>query len=100
MKNPSFTVSPINKKALAALPTGLWLRMLQALVGVILAEDDYDDLLRSFADHGTNLSQLHVRIVGPAAALGRDPDDVLGRVLDVASFAMDAVLRVDLELCI
>ncbi len=40
---------------------------------------------------------LHIRVVRPAAALGRGPDDVLRRVLDVAGFAVDAVLGVDLE---
>src|SRR5262245_11375463 len=39
----------------------------------------------------------HVRIVRPAAAFRRHPDDILVRVLDVAGFAVDAVLRVDLE---
>src|SRR6478752_6980329 len=39
----------------------------------------------------------HVRIVRPAAAFGRDPDDVLRRVLDIAGLAMHAVLRVDLQ---
>src|SRR4051794_12197324 len=42
-------------------------------------------------------SALHVRIVRPAAALGRDPDDVLRRILDVAGLAVHAVLRVDLQ---
>src|SRR5690606_14330882 len=37
----------------------------------------------------------HVRVVGPAATLGRDPVDVLGRILDVAGLAVHAVLRVD-----
>src|ERR1035438_7145642 len=39
----------------------------------------------------------HIWIVGPAAALRRNPGDVLIRVLDVASFAVDAILRVDDE---
>ena len=43
-------------------------------------------------------SHLHVRIIGASAAFGGDPVDVLGRVLDVASLAVDAVLRIDLEL--
>ena len=42
-------------------------------------------------------SASHIRIVRPAAALGRHPGDVLVRVLDVAGFAVDAVLRVDDE---
>src|SRR5882672_2489991 len=41
--------------------------------------------------------RLHVRVVRSASALWRDPNDVLGRVLDVAGLAVDAVLRVDLE---
>src|SRR3546814_13542863 len=43
------------------------------------------------------LAPSHVRIVGAAAALRRDPDDVLGGILDVARLAVDAVLRVDLQ---
>ena len=39
----------------------------------------------------------HVRVVRPAAAFGRDPHDVLRRVLDVAGLAVHAVLRVDLQ---
>ena len=39
----------------------------------------------------------HADVVGPAAAFGRDPDDVLRRVLDVAGLAVHAVLRVDLQ---
>ena len=37
----------------------------------------------------------HVRIIRPASAFRRDPFNVFGGVLDVASFAMDAILRVD-----
>src|SRR5450830_426175 len=40
---------------------------------------------------------LHPRVVRSTAAFGRDPHDVLGRVLDVAGLAMHAVLRVDLQ---
>jgi len=36
-----------------------------------------------------------VRIIRTASAFGRDPFDIFGRVLDIASFAMDAILRVD-----
>src|SRR4051794_17706886 len=39
---------------------------------------------------------LHIDVVRPAAALGRDPVDVLVRVFDIACFAMNAVLGVDL----
>src|SRR6266702_2274950 len=38
---------------------------------------------------------LHVRIIGAATALGWNPGDVLVGVFDVASLAVDAVLRVD-----
>ena len=41
---------------------------------------------------------LHVRIIGAAATLGSYPGDVLGRILDVAGLAVDAVLEVDPEL--
>src|SRR5690554_467071 len=41
--------------------------------------------------------ELHVRIVGATAAFRRYPGDVLGRVLDVAGLAVNAVLGVDLE---
>ena len=40
---------------------------------------------------------LHIRIIGTTAAFGRDPGDVLRRILDVAGFAMHAILRIDLE---
>src|SRR4051812_5368816 len=42
-------------------------------------------------------SHLHVRIIGASAAFWGDPVDVLGRVLDVAGFAVDAILGVDLK---
>src|SRR3982751_7089484 len=42
-------------------------------------------------------ASLHVGIIRSSSAFGNDPVDVLGRVLDVAGFAMDAILRVDLE---
>src|SRR5512142_1568345 len=42
-------------------------------------------------------SHLHVRVIGTSTALGSDPVDVLGRILDVARLAVDAVLGVDLE---
>src|SRR5690606_39986225 len=40
---------------------------------------------------------LHAVVDRSFAALGRHPDDVLRRVLDVAGLAMDAVLGVDLQ---
>ena len=39
----------------------------------------------------------HSRIVRSAPAFGRHPGDILGRVLDVAGLAVNAVLRVDHE---
>ena len=42
-------------------------------------------------------SPSHIRVIRPAAAFGRNPGDVLIRVLDVAGFAVDAILRVDDE---
>src|SRR6185312_9396998 len=39
----------------------------------------------------------HAHVIGAGAAFGRDPGDVARRVLDVAGFAVDAVLRVDAE---
>src|SRR5512141_2019579 len=42
-------------------------------------------------------ASLHIGIVRPSSAFGDDPVDVLGRVLDVAGLAVDAILRVDLE---
>src|SRR3954471_16753671 len=42
-------------------------------------------------------ARSHPAVVRPAAALGRDPDDVLRRILDVAGLAVHAVLRVDLQ---
>src|SRR5580765_8082244 len=43
------------------------------------------------------VSHLHIRVIGASAAFGGDPVDVLGRVLDVARLAVDAVLGVDLK---
>ena len=40
---------------------------------------------------------LHPAVVGTAAAFGRDPNDVLRGIFDVASFAMHTVLRIDLQ---
>jgi hypothetical protein len=45
--------------------------------------------------HGSN-SLSHVRIVRPAATLRRHPHNILRRILDIASLAMYAVLRIDL----
>jgi hypothetical protein len=42
-------------------------------------------------------SHFHVRVIGASAAFWSDPVDVLGRVLDVAGLAVDAVLGVDLQ---
>src|SRR4051812_20364051 len=42
-------------------------------------------------------ANLHIGIIRASSAFGDDPVDVLGRVLDVAGFAVDAILRVDLE---
>src|SRR5512135_1303052 len=39
----------------------------------------------------------HICVIRPTATLGRNPGDVLVRVLDVAGFTVDAVLRVDDE---
>src|SRR4029453_9562401 len=39
--------------------------------------------------------QSHVRVIRAPAAFGRNPGNVLVRVLDVAGFAVDAVWRVD-----
>src|SRR5947209_13645390 len=40
---------------------------------------------------------LHVRVIWSSTAFGSDPVDVLGRVLDVAGLAVDAILGVDLQ---
>src|SRR5271170_895984 len=52
---------------------------------------------RAFADSRKRqfCATLHIRIVRPASALWRDPLYVFRRVLDIASFAVDTVLRVD-----
>src|SRR4051812_11705981 len=42
-------------------------------------------------------SPSHIRVVRTAATLRRDPLDVLPRILDVAGFAVDAILRIDLQ---
>src|ERR1700730_3258329 len=56
---------------------------------VPLSIDCWVKMLRSAASH--------VRIVRPTTAFGRDPHDVLRRILDVARLAVHAVLRVDQE---
>jgi hypothetical protein len=48
-------------------------------------------------ENGKFAPQLHIRIVRPASAFRRDPLYIFGWVLDVASFAMDAILRIDDE---
>jgi hypothetical protein len=40
---------------------------------------------------------LHPSVVGSAATFGRDPNDVLCGIFDIARFAVHAVLRVDLQ---
>ena len=46
----------------------------------------------------TSARCLHpTHISRPATALGRDPDNVLAWVFDVAGFAMYAILRIDLQ---
>ena len=52
-------------------------------------------MLSLTVENGNFAPKLHIRIVRPTSALGRDPLYVFGRVLDIASFAVDAVLRVD-----
>jgi hypothetical protein len=46
-------------------------------------------------DKGSIVAELHIGVVRTAPALRRYPGDILIRVLDIAGFAMDAVLRVD-----
>ena len=43
------------------------------------------------------VTSSHIGVIGSAAALGRNPGDVSIGILDVARFAVDAVLRVDHE---
>jgi hypothetical protein len=49
-------------------------------------------------DFLTQLSGLHVLVIGAAAAFGRDPVNDLVRILDVTGFAMDTIGRIDLQL--
>src|SRR5690242_10456371 len=49
------------------------------------------------ADAALLAAYSHVRIIWAAAAFRDHPIDVLHRILDVTGFAVDAVLRVDLE---
>jgi len=46
-------------------------------------------------ESGDFAPQLHIQIVRPASAFRGDPVYVFGRVLDIAGFAMDTVLRID-----
>src|SRR5439155_17303390 len=47
--------------------------------------------------HSALLSSSYIRIIGAAAAFRHHPVDVLLRILYVAGFAVDAILRVDLQ---
>src|ERR1700726_3615869 len=47
--------------------------------------------------HAVTQSWLHRLVIGPAAALRWNPGDVAVRILDVAGFAVNAVLGVDDE---
>ena len=49
------------------------------------------------SDAASDQAGLHVRVIGASSAFRCDPVDVLGRVLDVAGLAVDAILRVDLK---
>ena len=49
-------------------------------------------------DHLWRAPALHFGIIWPAAPFGADPGDVLAWIFDIASFAMHAILRIDLEL--
>jgi len=46
-------------------------------------------------ESGNFAPQLHIQIVRPPSAFRGDPVYVFGRVLDIAGFAMDTVLRID-----
>src|SRR5689334_15968741 len=39
----------------------------------------------------------HIWVIGATAAFGRNPDDILVGILDVAGFAVDAILGIDHE---
>src|SRR5471032_2300546 len=52
---------------------------------------------RAVEDACCSVAFLHIRIVRAAATFRRHPDDVLGWILDIAGFAMHAVLGVDLQ---
>ncbi len=56
--------------------------------------EESPDHLPQYRPHG---GLLHAGVVGAAAALRYGPDDILRRVLDIASLAMHTILRVDLE---
>ena len=52
----------------------------------------------TYPDGGPEQSRLlHVRIIGAAKSFGGHPRDVLRRVLNVAGFAVNAVLRINLK---
>ena len=54
-------------------------------------------VLRDKLTRKPKLHILHVDVIGPVPAFRRHPGNVLGRVLHVAGFAVDAILRVDLK---
>src|SRR5690349_11592117 len=69
------------------------------LAGNACKRPQYGGIVATPADRPRNLTQscLHRLVIRTAAALWRNPGDVAVGVLDVAGFAMDAVLGVDLE---
>src|SRR6476646_1540480 len=46
---------------------------------------------------GALRGKSHIRVIGTAATLGRNPNDILIGVLDVAGFAVNAILGIDHE---
>src|SRR5260370_42012923 len=51
----------------------------------------------NFPNRSATVALSHARTIRAAAAFGCDPYDVLGRILDIAGLAVDAVLRIDLQ---
>ena len=90
--NAAFGIEPQEK--------GWRIRCLKGLAAADLASLackrwQYGGIVAGYASYLTQW--LHRLVIRPAAALWRNPGNVAVGVLDVAGFAMDAVLGVDLE---
>lgn len=66
-------------------------------VSMVIHTDNNGAKVSKNIDDRIDFHWLHVWIVGTAASFGSCPFNVLGWILDIAGFAMNAVLRIDLQ---